>query len=236
MHLNEPQAVLQSTEQRIEEKYYVTEGLLKETCDGNMVKAKAQLERLLGIWNEEEEAERLRQYCSVAQELNVLLCYKAHSYKVHPLSCEKIYKEFFVKMQVLKELTSMEKLLYNMVEAYSILIKEESRLKNSNLIRSCLEYIDSHYKEPLTLADEAKRLSVSVSYLSDRFSRETGMTFIEYLNDVRVRYACQLLEKLKLPIQQVAEWCGFNSSGYFSRVFHVKMGMSPSQYRAMHQK
>lgn len=221
---------------RIEEKYYITLALLKAVNDGNTSKALEHLEHVLHVLEEYEEVLRLKQFNQFAQEMNILLCHEAHSHKVHPLYCEDTCQFFRDRLTTPGDSESSRKMLYEMVEVYCTLIRQQSRLRNSNLIRSCLEYMDSYYSEPLTLAGEARRLSVSPSYLSARFMKETGMTFIEYLTHIRLRYACQLLEGLQMPIQQVAEWSGFSSSNYFARVFKAKMGISPTQYRISHQR
>ena len=220
---------------RIEEKYYITLALLKAVSDGNASKALEHLEHILYVLEENEEALRLKQFGQFAQEMNILLCHEAHSHKVHPLYCEDTCQIFRERLTAPGDSESVRKLLCEMVGVYITLIRQQSRLRNSNLIRSCLEYVDSYYSEPLTLAGEARRLSVSPSYLSARFMKETGMTFIEYLTHIRLRYACQLLESLQMPIQQVAEWSGFSSSNYFARVFKAKMGISPTHYRISHQ-
>ena len=74
------------------------------------------------------------------------------------------------------------------------------------------------------------------SYLSARFTQETGKTLVTYITSVRIGYACTLLEKLQISIQKVAELCGFSSSNYFSRVFHQQMGLSPTEFRRQRQK
>ena len=220
---------------RIEEKYYITLALLKAVSDGNVSKALEHLGHIFHVLEEYEETLRFKQFTQFAQEMNILLCHEAHSHKVHPLYCENTCQVFREQLAAPRDSDSVWKLLCEMVDVYCTLIRQQSRLRNSNLIRSCLEYMDSYYSEPLTLAGEAHRLSVSPSYLSARFVKETGMTFVEYLTHIRLRYACQLLEGLQMPIQQVAEWSGFSSSNYFARVFKAKMGVSPTQYRISHQ-
>ena len=123
-----------------------------------------------------------------------------------------------------------------MVTDYLKLIRDYSRRHYSNLIRASLDYIDFHFAEQITLVGLAERFSVSDTYLSSRFMQETGMNFVTYLNTVRIRYACTLLEKLQISMQKVAELCGFSSSNYFARVFHQQMGISPTSYRKQVQK
>ena len=107
-----------------------------------------------------------------------------------------------------------------------------------SILSDCISQFEKHdaYSENISLSSEAERLNVSDTYLSGRFTKETGMNFVEYINAVRIRYACLLLVQLQLPIQRVAELCGFTSSNYFARVFRRSEGRSPSEYRIIMQK
>ena len=186
---------------------------------------------------EEYSTEKKRGYYrKIASELNILLCYKAHTYKVHSLYCEDIYARFQERIRDARLQSTLHEVVHEIVADYSQLIKECSRRQYSNLIRECVDYIDAHYSENISLSSEAERLNVSDTYLSSRFTKETGMKFVEYINAVRVRYACLLLVQLQLPIQRVAELCGFTSSNYFARVFRKIEGRTPSEYRAIMQK
>ena len=57
------------------------------------------------------------------------------------------------------------------------------------------------------------------------------MTLIEYLNQVKIKNARQLLEFSDREVGDIAEACGFNSVAYFSNVFKKITGMAPSEYR-----
>ncbi len=221
---------------KIEKKYGIIDLLLKEVCEGNTSKALEHLRFLLKFTDGSNLEKKLEQSKKMAEELNVLLRYKAHQYKVHSLYCEDIYKKFIVQIKMAKIYSVLEEMLHEMVADYTQLIREYSRRQYSNLVRDCMDYIDSHYEEPLTLESEAKRLSVSKSYLSSCFVKETGVNFVSYVNKVRIRYACILLTQLQLPIQRIAELCGFTSSNYFARVFRNIVGRTPSEFRIVMQK
>ena len=164
-------------------------------------------------------------------ELNVLLRHLSHTHKVHAQYCEETYQSFYQQLHSVTLYSALKKILLAMADSYLCLIRDSSRRQYSNLIRACLDYIDFHFPEPITLTSEASRLSVSESYLSSRFTEETGQNFITYVNTIRIRYACTLLEKLQLSIQRIAELCGFSSSNYFARVFRQQMGITPTEYR-----
>ena len=217
----------------IEGKYYAITLLMQEVCDGHDGYAHLYMNDLLELTRPTQDT--LHERRILAWELNVLLCNRAHQHKVSALSCEQTRRAIGIRIEACSNSAQLEELLLQVVDEYILLVRQHSRLNNSNLIRDCLEHIDAYYIEPLTLTDEAKRLNVTASYLSARFAKETGKTFVNYLTDVRLQHACEYLEHLQRPIQQIAEWSGFSSSNYFTRVFRQHKGMSPTQYRNIKQ-
>lgn len=224
------------TKVKIEKKYATFDLLIKNVCEGNTGVALKHLRFLLKFIEGYDDGKRFSHGRKLAEELNVLLNYQARSYRVHSLYCENIYDNFSMRLKEIKFYSELQDILHEMVADYGQLIRERSRREYSYLIRDCVDYIDAHYAEPLTLIGEAKRLSVSDSYLSNRFVKETGMNFVEYVNQVRIQYARMLLVQLQLPIQRIAELCGFTSSNYFARVFRQIEGETPREYRKKRQK
>lgn len=83
----------------------------------------------------------------------------------------------------------------------------------------------------LSLTTVAATLGLNASYLSHIFKQQTGESFVNALNEVRLKNACRLLQTTNLSIQAVAERCGYTSAGYFNRVFKKKFGITPGQFR-----
>jgi two-component system response regulator YesN len=93
-------------------------------------------------------------------------------------------------------------------------------------------YIDKHYYNPdLCLEDVASELQISPGYLSRLMKRETGFSFIEYLNRVRVKKATLLMSDPSAKAFEVAERVGYRSQHYFSRAFKKVTGSSPTDHR-----
>ena len=82
-----------------------------------------------------------------------------------------------------------------------------------------MQYIDFHYTEPIALDTLAGQCCVTTTYLSSLFRKETGKTISEYIAETRIRNAILLLNTTKLPIQAIANQCGFSDANYFSRTF-----------------
>lgn len=100
-----------------------------------------------------------------------------------------------------------------------------------NRLEKVLSYITFHYTEPLSLSDIASIVSMNASAFSRYFKEKTGKSFIEYILELRIGYACKLLIGSSLDISQIYIECGFNSICHFNRMFKRKTGLTPSDYR-----
>jgi two-component system response regulator YesN len=93
-------------------------------------------------------------------------------------------------------------------------------------------FIDKHYWNPdLCLEDAAAELQISPGYLSRLMKRETGFSFVEYLNRIRVKKATILMSDPAAKAFEVAERVGYRSQHYFSRAFKKVTGTSPTDHR-----
>jgi AraC-like DNA-binding protein len=92
-------------------------------------------------------------------------------------------------------------------------------------------FVDGHFSEPLILADIARRFNLSVSTFHRSFRKLTGRTFGAYLTGKRIEEAKRLLKTTSLPLEQVAQACGFNSASYFIQSFRKALRVTPGQYR-----
>ena len=94
------------------------------------------------------------------------------------------------------------------------------------------QYIDLHYMEDLSLEQAAEAVSANPSYLSYIFRKETGITFLQYLTNVRLQAACRLLtEQPGLSLEDVASRVGYHSASYFHKIFRTRFGVSPRQWK-----
>lgn len=98
-----------------------------------------------------------------------------------------------------------------------------------NMIKA-VEYIQEHYRDSgISVEQVTEKFHISVSYFSKLFREYTGMTFPEFINDLRLTYAKELLiANPDISIKKVTEACGFGSVSYFSSQFKKKFGISPS--------
>lgn len=103
--------------------------------------------------------------------------------------------------------------------------------QHHSAITHAIRYLSVHYSEPVTLAGAARSAGVHPSYLSSLFRKVTGLTFKDYLNQIRIEHALELLKNTDYPIMEIAISCGFNDQSYFTKVFKKQTGMTPRQFR-----
>ncbi|MCR2823494.1 AraC family transcriptional regulator [Lederbergia panacisoli] len=97
-----------------------------------------------------------------------------------------------------------------------------------------VDFINQHYDQRLTVEEISRKFYISSSYFYKVFKENTGFTFIEYLNNVRVKEAISLLKENHYKVGEVGEKVGFESTTHFGRVFKGITGCSPIKYRNIH--
>ena len=102
--------------------------------------------------------------------------------------------------------------------------------QHADRISPALDYIESHYTEPMDVAQLAGLCALSESQFYDAFKKKVGMSPIRYRNHLRVLQAQFLLESGEITHQEIGQMLGFESIHYFSRVFKEHTGIAPSQY------
>lgn len=93
------------------------------------------------------------------------------------------------------------------------------------------QFIEEHKTEEISLRDVAKVVNVSTFYFCKLFKKATGMTFTEYLSQVRISKAKNLLLNPNLRVSEIAYDIGYQSLTHFNRTFHRITGQSPTAYR-----
>lgn len=101
----------------------------------------------------------------------------------------------------------------------------------SSKIASACEYMNIHYAEDISLEQTAESVSINPSYLSYIFKKETGITFLQYLTNIRLQKACELmLSDPGMSLDVVSARTGYHSASYFHKIFRSKFGVSPRQW------
>lgn len=103
----------------------------------------------------------------------------------------------------------------------------------SPLTNSLIKEIGSRYSTPITLGGLCRELHYSPSYASTLFRSETGLTFTEYLQNIRIKESCYLLKYTNRTISDISEAVGYNDIKTFNLRFKSLTDTAPRQYRKM---
>lgn len=100
-----------------------------------------------------------------------------------------------------------------------------------HIIERCIEEIRANYYKDYSLTEMAEKYYFNPSYFSTLFKKYTGVHFTDYLINLRVERAKQLLQETNEKIYQIANKVGYQDVKYFTRVFKKKYGCTPEEYR-----
>ena len=99
------------------------------------------------------------------------------------------------------------------------------------VIGEIVNFVLNHVEEDISLTSVAKNLYLNKTYLSELFKQKTGVSFTEYVTNVKMERAKVILVQQNLKTYEVAELLGFKDSEYFSKVFKKCIGSTPTLYR-----
>ena len=130
---------------------------------------------------------------------------------------------------------SEEQTVSYLKELFAFAISERDRVSGNrygSLIDTAKQYLAEHFESnDVSLNTVAAQVGVSSSYFSSIFKQETGQNFVEYLTQVRMERACELLKCTSYRTAEIGEQVGYNDAHYFSAAFKKAMGQSPKDYK-----
>lgn len=103
--------------------------------------------------------------------------------------------------------------------------------KNEDVVKKVKRYIYSHLAGDTSLYVLAEHVHLSQEYLLRVFKQKEEITILQYINDLKLKKAKELLYETDLQMKEIAEQLGFTSAGYFGRFFKSKLGITPHAYR-----
>lgn len=106
----------------------------------------------------------------------------------------------------------------------------------SQVIQDALQFIKEYYREDISLVGVAKHVYRSSEYLSRLFKAETGENFSIYLMMYRMKRARELLQTTDLKIYQIANEVGYETPGYFTKIYRKYIGESPEDTRSQYRR
>lgn len=148
--------------------------------------------------------------------------------KSETLTIEAFSYDYIIKFNDYKNL---KEYVYDSLADAAMKFAEANMNRAVNIIDMARTYIDSHYNENITLETIADLVHLSPNHFSNLFSEKMGVTFIQYLTNVRIEKAKVLLLNKSFKTYEVGDMVGYSNPHYFSRIFKKNTGMSPMEYR-----
>lgn len=139
--------------------------------------------------------------------------------------------ELIVKTLVMRLIVIFLRELYAMEEETDSYKFNFQSSEKSNIVTALLNYINENYSKEISLDKLSKNTYLSPVYLSKIFKEETGDSPINYLINIRLNKAKELLEEGSLTIKSIAKSVGYSDAYYFSKLFKKHFGISPSKLK-----
>lgn len=161
--------------------------------------------------------------------------------KTPVLSASKVHPDIPYALHSLLHLTSYDSNTRVLWQAYTQIILarispclefiDKSSISGNDIIYRTVAYMAAHFTEDVSLTQMAEALGYSPYALSRVFSNTFHCNFNTYLNNLRLDYACSLLEYTDRSVTEISYCSGFGSQRTFNRVFQDRYKMSPRDYR-----
>lgn len=141
-----------------------------------------------------------------------------------------------------ERLMELFRLLNSMATGYSTRVISRhlltSMLNNNDdrRLNDVFRFMALNYRRQISLKEIASVASMSGTAFCRYFVRRTGKTFTVFMNEIRIGYACRMLQSSGMNISEIAYACGYGNISHFNRQFQKLAGQSPRAYRATHSQ
>jgi len=104
---------------------------------------------------------------------------------------------------------------------------------SDNRINKILTYINFNYTGKINISSLAELSGMNITAMCRYFKSKTGKTIVQHINELRIGYACKLMNEKQLPISQIAMDCGFNNMSNFNKTFKLHTSATPTEYYSL---
>ena len=147
---------------------------------------------------------------------------------------EEKQADFFEKFGMCNTQKDVFQLLGSYASSLITHVAARRKSENSKPIREAQKYIQENFGSAINLESISQKAGFNATYFSLLFKKETGMNFLEYLTDVRIKEAKLMLADPRKSIADVAEAVGYSDVKHFSKLFTRSTGIHPSKFRKLY--
>lgn len=147
--------------------------------------------------------------------------------------CDDFDAIWEIVQSLLDEKRSFISKTIDLLRLFEIISNEKSTdspiVEYSKIATCLIDFVEENYSNKLTVESTARHFGYSKQYFCKWFKNETGTTFNEFLNTVRIHHACTYLANGHL-VEETSEKCGYSDASYFTKVFKRYVGITPKAY------
>ncbi len=168
----------------------------------------------------------------IQKMITALICSVYHVCLERGINTDAIFGPNLAILDELPRFETLQELHGRILSCFKAIITLHPRQKTQwKMVAQAVNYIEEHYREDLNLENVAKVVFVSPGYLSASFKGVLQKNFVDYVTEVRIKKAKELLKDFHLKIYEIALQIGYKDEKYFSQIFKRSTQMTPNQYR-----
>lgn len=134
-----------------------------------------------------------------------------------------------------KTMSDIGQCIGSILEELAQMFSQSTRSQSQLAAQAVIAYLEKHYQEDVTIREMAAKLYITPAYLCRLFKKATSRTINEYLTELRIRKAKELLALGRYHLYEIAPMVGYQDIKYFSRIFRDRTGLTPSDYAGRHR-
>lgn len=217
---------------QVERRYEVSTVLTEAVKQGNLSLAYQMIRQMRpDVGKIIRNSNPLRNSQNLCIVLNTQLRHAMEETGIHPYTLDRFSDEIARQIERISSTRETEKYMMEIIRQYCERARNNTYPDVKPFTRLAITYIKEHLSDNLTVKETARSLMVNANYLSDQFHKDTGMTFIDFVNRERVEQAASLLKHTNLQVQQIAALVGYNNTSYFAKQFMRFYRMTPRSFR-----
>ena len=147
------------------------------------------------------------------------------------------FSDFFKALQQCETISQADSHFIELFTDIFSYLQDSKKVKYDDLVNNIIAFIEKNYSSNILsvncIADE---VDMSAAYLGKLFKQITTKSITDYISDVRLTKAKELIKNTELSVNEISELCGFTNSSYFYMVFKKNCGITPNQFRQNFKK
>jgi two-component system response regulator YesN len=170
----------------------------------------------------------LKKFCS---EICYLVIYKGVEMGFYWEEVNEKKFECLKRIENSADYESLMKVFAGILSDLELFFTENIQIKSNTVITAVIKYIHQNYDHDISLESTAKHFFIDKSYLCKLFKKHINQNFNDYLMQIRIKKAKELLYNPKYTVNAVSNQVGYSDYSYFGRIFKKIVGMTPSEYK-----